>query len=134
MSEEEKKKKLSQESPQPISRRDFAIGSMAMLGAYTLKDATAMQALSPEAQAIKLEIADDVKDLMEARHILEDDLKRVIDHAEKTGEKLYQPGNDTILSKLRVNEVYFYVEYSPIDGGFRIHTAYTHRFLLAGDK
>ena len=30
-------------------------------------------------------------------HILEEDLRRVIDHAEKTGEKLYQPEQHTFL-------------------------------------
>jgi hypothetical protein len=134
MDEDKKKKPKNEESPHQISRREFAIGSMAVLGGYSVTEAAAIPPLSPEAQALKLEISDGIRRLMEQRHILEDDLKRVIDHAEKTGEKLYQQGNDTLLSKLRMREVYFYAEYSPIEGGFRIHSAYSHRFLISGDK
>ena len=133
MAEGKKKKRRPAQSSQGISRREFALGSMAILGAYSLTEAATLPPLSAEAQAMKLEMADDVRELMEARHLLEDDLKRVIEHAEKTGEKLYQPGSDRFLSKLRVEEVYFYVEYSPLEGGYRIHTAYSHRFLLAGE-
>jgi hypothetical protein len=128
--EEEKKKGETREGPQPISRRQFAIGSMAILGAYSLAEAATIPPLSEEAQALKLEKADDVTELLEERHILDDDLKRVIDHAERTGEKLYQPGSDRLLSKLRVQEASFYVEYAPADGRYRIYTAYSHRFSL----
>jgi hypothetical protein len=124
------KQQQNPDSPQPISRREFALGSMAALGAFSLAPQATLPPLSPEAQAMKLEISDEIKSFMEVRHILEDDLKRVIDHAEKTGEKLYQEDSDIFLSKLRMNEVYFYAEYSPVEGGFRIHAAYSHRFLI----
>jgi hypothetical protein len=117
----------------PISRREFALGSMALIGAYSFAGTQKLPPLSQEAQAWKLDKAGDVEDLMDARHILDDDVKRVIDHAEKTGQKLYEPGTNRLLSKLRVREAYFYVEYSPISGGFRIHATYTHRLLLEGD-
>ncbi len=134
MPEEEKKEQKTSESPQPITRREFALSSVAILGA-SIAEAATMPPLSPEAQAMKLEISDDVNNLLLARHIDNDDLKRVIDNAEKTGKKLYQQGNNMFLSKLRVQQAYFYVEYSPTErGGYRIHAAYTHRFLLAGDK
>jgi hypothetical protein len=130
MTEEEKKKPQDMETPHQISRREFAIGSVAMLGGYSIAEAAIIPPLSPEAQAMKLDISDNMRNIMEAVHILEEDIKRVIDHAEKTGEKLYQPGSDILLSKLRVNEVYFYAEYSPVEGGFRIHDVYSHRFLI----
>jgi hypothetical protein len=131
MAEEEKKKPQAQEIPHQISRREFAIGSVAMLSGYAMTEAAMLPPLSTEAQVMKLEISDDLKNIMEALHILEEDLKRVIDHAEKTGEKLYEPGTDIFLSKLRVREAYFYVEYSPIEGGgFKILDTYTHRFLI----
>ncbi len=132
MSEEEEKKKKAQEGPQPISRREFALSSMVLLGAYSLAQNETAPPLSAEAQALKLEIANDVRDLMEARHILDDDIKRVIEHAERTGEKLYQPDTNYFLSKLWVQKAYFYVEYSPAkSGGYEVYTAYTHRFLLS---
>jgi hypothetical protein len=126
--------KKQQTEAKPISRREFALGSMAILGAYSGTEDSSIPPLSEEAKAMKLEIADDVQSYLETRHILDDDIKRVIDHAEKTGEKLYRPGSDRFLSKLRVRQAYFYVEYSPTEKEYRIHTAYTHRFLLAGDR
>ena len=132
--DEETKKPQDQETPHQISRREFALGSVAMLGTYTLAEAATLPPLSPEAQAMKLEISDEIHSYMEVRHILEDDLKRVIDHAEKTGEKLYEPDSSILLSKLRMNAVYFYAEYSPCAGGYKIYGAYSHRFLIKGDQ
>ena len=134
MSEEKKKQKQISEKPHVISRREFAIGSMAFLGAYSLADDEPLPPLSPEAQAMKIEMEGIVRARMETRHILEDDVKRGIDYAEKTGEKLYEPDTNIFLSKLRVKEVYFYVEYKPVEGGYKIYSTYSHRFLLEGDK
>jgi hypothetical protein len=133
MAEAEKKKSQSEEAPHQISRREFALASVAMLGGYSLSESATLPPLSPEAQSMKLEIAEGLRNAMEAIHILEEDVRRVIDHAEKTGEKLYQTESDHFLSKLRVNEVYFYAEYSPIEGGFRLHETYSHRFLIGED-
>jgi hypothetical protein len=130
MTKEEDKRLAEQKS---ISRREFALGSVALLGAYSFAETPKLPPLSPEAQAWELKKAGDAGDLMEARHILDDDARRVIDHAEKTGEKLYEPSTNRLLAKLRVREAYFYVEYSPIAGGFQIHAAYTHRLMLEGD-
>ena len=133
MKKQNKKTQPAAKALSPISRREFAMGSVALLGAYSFAEIQDLPALSPEAQAWKLEKTEDVRDLMEARHILDSDLKRVIEHAERTGEKLYEPESDRFLSKLRLQKAYFYVEYSAIPGGYRIHTAYTHRFMLARD-
>jgi hypothetical protein len=129
-----KKDAQGEETSHQISRREFALGSVAMLGGYALAEDRAVPPLSQEAQAMKLEISDTVRSYLEVRHIIEDDVKRVIDHAEKTGEKLYQSDSSIFLSKLRVKETYFYVEYAPRDGGYRIYGAYSHRFLMEGDK
>jgi hypothetical protein len=123
------KKPSSKKAPQ-ISRREFAVGSMAILGAYSAEETEKVPPLSPEAEAMKLEISDEIRSFMQVRHILDEDVKRVIDYAEKTDDKLYKPGRNVFLAKLRVKEVYFYAEYSPIEDGFRIHTAYSHRFLM----
>ena len=133
MDEEDKKQMQLQHGSHPISRREFALGSVAMLGGYSLAETAELPPLSEDARSMKLEITEGLRNAMEAIHILEEDVRRVIDHAEKTGEKLYEPGTDHFLSKLRLNEVYFYAEYSPIEGGFRLHETYSHRFLLSED-
>ena len=118
--------------PSKLSRRRFAFGSVAVIGAAVTEAgaATQVQPLSAEARSWHLEKTDEVADMLDERHIMDEDLKRVIQNAESTGEKLYQTDTDRLLSKLRVGDVTFYVEYSRIDKGYRIHTAYSHRFLL----
>ena len=133
MDKDKNPKKHSQDNRQPISRREFTMGSMAVLGTYAVGKGEELPPLPPEVQAWKLEKSEHVQFIMNARRIFDDDLRRVIDHAERTGTKLYQPDTDRFLSKLWVKEVYFYVEYSPIEGGYQIHTAYSHRFILEED-
>ena len=122
------------QASRPISRRTFAKGSMAVVGAYSSFAQEPVPPLSEKAKALKLEISDDVKSIMDDRHIIEEDLRRVIEHAESTGLKLYQPGTPLFLSKLRISQALFYVEYSSSDkNSYTIHTAYSHRFKL-GDE
>jgi hypothetical protein len=65
--------------------------------------------------------------LLDERHILDQDVKQVIAHAEATGEKLYQQGSERYLAKLKTVNATFYVEYSPLTGGYRVYSAYFHR-------
>lgn len=127
----DKKNSGQDEKPAPlITRRAFALGSVAALGAHALAEAAPLPPLSEQARAMQLDKGAEVKELLELRHILDEDIRRVIDHAEQTGKKLYCPHTDHFLSKLRIEETYFYVEYSPIEGGYKIHAAYAHRFLI----
>jgi len=121
-------------APKTISRRDFAKGSMAVVGAYSSLAQEPPPPLSETAKDIKLEIAEDVQKQLDERHILEDDIKRVIENAERTGLKLYMPGTQNFMSKLRIFQALFYVEYSPLEKNkYKVHTAYLHRFKL-GDE
>ena len=65
--------------------------------------------------------------LLDERHILDEDIKKVIAAAEATGVKLYQPDGDRFLAKLQTENATFYVEYSPAAEGYQIHTAYFHK-------
>jgi hypothetical protein len=65
--------------------------------------------------------------LLDERHILDEDIKQVIAAAESTGVKLYQPDGDRCLAKLQTENATFYVEYSPAEEGYQIHTAYFHK-------
>jgi len=115
-----------------ISRREFTKSSAAVLGAGAYAVASAADDELPEdAKKIKLEKSDAVKALLEERYILDDDIRRVIAKAEKTGRKLYRTDSDHFLSKLRIGQVYFYVEYSPAgESTYRIHTGWSHRFVM----
>jgi len=79
-------------------------------------------------EQLKLEKSIEVAEVLDCRHILDDEMKMVIHDAESTGEKLYQPEGDRFLAKKRIGEVTYYVEYS-IGGKntYIVHTAYSHR-------
>jgi hypothetical protein len=78
-------------------------------------------------QEIQLTKSDAVASLLEERHLLDDDVKQVIYHAETTGEKLFQPEENRCLAKLTLSNATFYVEYSIVDGSYVVHTAYSHQ-------
>ena len=117
---------------QLISRRDFARGSAAVMGAYTIADAAAaLNEPANEAGEIRIEKSAEIAKLMDDRYITDDDIRRVIANAEKTGRKLYKQDSDRFLSKLRIGQIYFYVEYSPAgESTYRIHTTWSHRFVI----
>jgi len=79
---------------------------------------------------MEIEISSEVKGLMEARGVREEDISAVVEHAETTGEKLYQPDANRYLAKLRIGEgeegATFYAEYSLEDGKCIVQTAYMH--------
>jgi hypothetical protein len=78
---------------------------------------------------VKLQIAADVREILESRGIRDEDVAKVISNAEETGEKLYR--EDRFLSKLVIEEATYYVEYSVADGEtYTVHTAYFHRAKL----
>ena len=79
-------------------------------------------------EPIELQLSDEVRDTMELRHILDEEVKIVIHNAEAKGEKLYQPETNRYLAKMRLSNATFYVEYSVIEGKpYVVHTAYSHR-------
>jgi hypothetical protein len=65
--------------------------------------------------------------LLDYRHVLDQEIKRIIHNAEARGEKLYQPEGDKYLAKMEITNTTFYVEYSVASDGYMIHTAYFHR-------
>ena len=77
-----------------------------------------------------LHIAEDVQRLLEDRLIRKEDVQKVIHHAETTGKKLINPSIDRCLACYRPKAVTYWVEYSRLDEGYRVHTAYSHRMVM----
>lgn len=75
----------------------------------------------------------EVANLMNERGIREDDVKKVIFEAEKSGRKLHQEINDRFLAKGVLDNFTVYAEYSRKDDGFEIHSAYSHRICIESD-
>lgn len=82
---------------------------------------------------IRLNISDEIRVLLEKRHILDSDIQRVIDFAESSGTRLVNRLNGHFLSHCRPEKVTFWVEYTVGDGEFIIHNAYSHRMVLIQD-
>jgi hypothetical protein len=81
---------------------------------------------------IKLQISDEINKILEERHILEDEIKQVIYHAETEGDKLYLPDTNIYLSKLRIGNATFYVKYSVEGESYQVQSAYAHKSEILG--
>jgi hypothetical protein len=82
-------------------------------------------------ESIELIVADDVAALLEDRLILTDDVRRVIEHAERTGRRLRNP-QGRLLAYHRPTSVTYWVEYLPEGEAFRVFNAYSHRMEIPG--
>ncbi|HWR09023.1 pyridine nucleotide-disulfide oxidoreductase/dicluster-binding protein [Sporomusa sp.] len=86
-----------------------------------------------EAQAkFKVIIPDSVLHIMEERMILADDVARVIEHAETSGNKLKDPESGYYIAYFQPANVTYWVTYQPQDDGFVVHNAYCHRLIITG--
>ena len=77
--------------------------------------------------SLKLQISEDVRQLLEKRMILIEDVRRTIEYAENTGDKLEDPATLRSLASLRSACVTYWVEYSRQQDEFVVHDAYFHR-------
>jgi len=88
---------------------------------------------APESfESIDLEISDDVKEIMENRLILVEDVQKVIEHAEESGNKLYNEETGRYLAHFRPVAVTYWVVYTRHGNKYRIHNAYSHRMQVSG--
>lgn len=85
-------------------------------------------------ETIKLTIPAEVQEVMDDRLILQEDIQKVVDYAERTSKKLLNHDNGHILACHRPVSVTYWVEYSPQGDGFVIHNAYTHRMVVEGNN
>jgi len=77
--------------------------------------------------SLKLQISEGVRQLLEKRMILIDDVRRTIEYAESTGDKLENPITGQFLASFRSACVTYWVEYSRLGDEFAVHNAYFHR-------
>jgi hypothetical protein len=80
--------------------------------------------------AIEIQISEDVRTVMTERHILEEDVRSVIEWAETSAVKLYQPGTEMYLAKRTTDNATFYAKYSYTPKRYTVHSAYMHRSVI----
>jgi NADPH-dependent glutamate synthase beta subunit-like oxidoreductase len=82
-------------------------------------------------ESIRLTLPDDVQKQVEDRLILVEDMQKVIDHAERTGKRMFNKSTQHYLAYLKPASVTYWVEYTPQAGGsFLVHKAYSHRMEI----
>jgi len=72
-----------------------------------------------------------VRDRLDRRRILDDDIKRVIHHAETSGNRLVHPEMGHYKASFKPYKTTFWIEYTPLVDGYEIHNAYAHRMEVA---
>ncbi len=91
-----------------------------------------------EHEKIVLHMTPEVRTMLDDRHILREDVQRVIHHAMETGRSLVNPENGHTLAYHRHVRVTYWVEYAPADssdnGGFTVCNAYSHRMVIPGAR
>ncbi|NTW37474.1 MAG: (Fe-S)-binding protein, partial [Syntrophobacteraceae bacterium] len=85
---------------------------------------------SEDIAPIQLSIPGAVREIMENRLILEEDLRQVIGHAETSGIKLLNPETGRFLAHFKPASVTYWVEYSVDGDTFIIHNTYSHRMEI----
>jgi hypothetical protein len=83
-------------------------------------------------ESIKLVIEPDVREILEKRRILDEDLKQVIHDAESSGSSLVHSRTGHLKACARPYLATIWVEYSAASEGYVIHNAYSHRMKVAG--
>lgn len=78
-------------------------------------------------EEMKLYYSDEMKEQMEERMILEEDLEEAIKKAEETGEKILDMSENCMIAGRRIENVYFWVYYRESKDGYEILKAYSHR-------
>jgi glutamate synthase (NADPH/NADH) small chain len=78
-------------------------------------------------EAVELVVSPEIQERLDDRRILAEDVRKVIEHAERTGDRLCHQDSGRYLASFRPRAATFWVEYSPEGEGFRVHNAYAHR-------
>jgi Fe-S oxidoreductase len=82
----------------------------------------------------QLDINEEMRRKIEDRLILVEDIQKVVEHAETTGERFVNPGNGHTLAYYKPNIITYWVEYTPQETTYHIHDAYSHRMDFEGDS
>lgn len=78
-------------------------------------------------EKIAVRIAPEVRERLEARRILDGDIKKVLLHAQRTGKAFIHKDTGHYKACFTPYNVTFWVEYTESDGVYEIHNAYCHR-------
>ena len=81
-------------------------------------------------EQFKLIIPDDVKQKIEDRYILWEDIQAVLKNAEENNERFCNPETGEYLARLRRDNVTFWVKYEKEENAFILKSVYSHRMEI----
>jgi hypothetical protein len=83
-----------------------------------------------ERKTFSLVIAPEVRQKISNEMILETDILSVIEHCENSGKKILNPNSGHFIGHLQVGNMTYWAEYAPVEGGFELFNAYSHRMSI----
>ncbi len=83
---------------------------------------------------IQLLIPPEIQEILEKRLILVEDLRQVIETAEKTGGRLLNRQTGHYLASQKLGSVTYWVEYTPQQVAYQVHNAYSHRMEIGKEE
>ena len=78
----------------------------------------------------KMIIPENVRQLIEDRYILMEDVEKVIENAQKNKERFFNPQENSYLARLRLDNVTYWVKYEEKDEGILVKSVYSHRMEI----
>jgi Fe-S oxidoreductase len=76
-------------------------------------------------------ISQELKEKLNSKYILESDIYTVIEHSEQSGNKLFDPENNTFTSYLQIGKTTYWVAYRTIEvNKYELINAYCHRMKI----
>ncbi len=91
-----------------------------------------MDGLDP-IDTIRLIVSAEVRARLEKRLILDEDMRRVIAFAERTGRRLVLPESGHFLATHKPVAVTYWIEYAPVGDAYEVFNAYSHRMEIVED-
>lgn len=77
-----------------------------------------------------LVVSEEVRETLDRRMILLTDLYDVIDQMQETGDAIKDDETGEMLTRARLGNVTFWVNYADIEGGYEVKSAYSHRMTI----
>jgi len=84
-------------------------------------------------EKIKLQLSSGMRDILEARLILVEDIQKVIEHVETSGEYFINKSNGHSIASYKPNLITYWVEFTKQEDTYIVLDAYSHRMVVGGD-
>ena len=78
----------------------------------------------------QIEYTEEALKMMDDRMILKSDVIQVLRSLRETGEAILDSETGLCITRKRLGNATFWVKYTEIEGGYKVHSAYSHRMNI----